>query len=239
MALLPVFSLDLAPPGRMMAPTIVGGAIESARSLSGYTSAIDIFGGGFVAVKYADINLSNMSANRLLYWMGLSARLNGGQRSITVPLLTDFWANNARPIYTGGVPFSDGTAFSDGSNYKQSTIPAWLDVAAAVNANPVTIRLLNSQALYGGEWFSILHSDGYHRAYTVMEPLAGTSNSDGSVTMVVSIRPPLRAATIYRAVVSFSRPMCTMRLAPGSTITSEISQNWTAKPEISFIESFP
>ena len=239
MALLPVFSLDLAPPGRMTAPTMIGGAIESARTMSGYTSAIDVSGGGYVAVKYVEIFLGNASANKLRYWMGLSARLNGGQKSITVPLMTDFWANNGLPIYTRGIPLSDGTTFSDGTTYMQSNIPAQLDAAAAVNANPVTIRMINGQALWGGEWFSILHLDGRHRAYNVIEPLSTVVNGDGSQTISVSIRPPLRVATAYQIPVRFDRPMCTMRLAPGSTISTDIMPSWQAKPEISFIESFP
>ena len=238
MVALPRFSLGLAPPGRMSAPMIVGGAIES-RSASGYISATDISGGGFVAIKYSNIVLGNRTPDAVRYWSMLGAQLSGGQRSIIVPFLTDFWANSGNPIRSSGIPHSDGSFFSDGSGYSQTNIPATLAAAAAVNANPVTINIQTGQLLYGGEWFSISHSDGYPRSYVVTDIVSQVVNSDGSTTSVVAIRPPLRRATTINTPVKFDRPECTMKLKGGTYPTMDFSNYWWSTPEIDFIESFP
>ncbi len=63
-------------------------------------------------------------------------------------------------------------------------------------------------------------------------------NGDGSTTYMVKIRSPLREAVPAGTFVRFNRPRCLMRLAPGSSITADISAFWWSTPDVSFIESF-
>ena len=91
MALPPLtFDLKRAPPGRMSAPRIVGASIEAGISQSGISSAVDISGGGLVAIKYSNIQLKNSDATQLKYWNQLRGQLVGGVRQITVPFMVDF-----------------------------------------------------------------------------------------------------------------------------------------------------
>lgn len=239
---IPTFDLNLAPPGTMLAPSIVGAAIEGGRSLSGITNAGNIAGGGLVTIKYGNVQLRYRNGAPLRYWSQLGAILNGGIRSILVPFLIDKWA----PVLDGfqtpiRTHFSDGTPFANGAaRFAQasgSTVSS-LIADGAIGAGTVTM-LLGSRALTGGEWFEIAHpAPTMSRAYCVTEVDSATDNGDGTMTFVVGIRPTLRAFVPAGTSPIFDRPKCLMRLAPGTVISAEVSSLWKATPDVTFIESF-
>lgn len=235
---IPIYDLNLAPPGRMTAPQIVGGAVEGGRTLSGLTSAADMTGGGLVSVKYGSIPLSNWTPDAQRYWSWLSAYLAGGVRSILVPLLVD----RISPLQGGlkqqvVVPHSTGALFSTGAGYRIGTVGAWVG-AAPVNAGTLTINVTGGAKLFGGEWFELTHASRGSRAYCVTEIDSATPVADGWTAYVIGIRPPLRDAIADGAAASFDRPKTLMRLAPGTTMANEIERFWYSTPEVSFIESF-
>ena len=80
-----VFDLSTMPPGRMTFPRIVGGSYEGGSALSGVTLASDITGGGFLAVDYAEIQLSNTKRDRILAFSRLMVALQGDE-CVPVPL---------------------------------------------------------------------------------------------------------------------------------------------------------
>ena len=209
------FDLRLAPPGTMTMPNIVGGTVEGGRSLSGLVSVADLSGGGLVTVKYGQIALRNVNPAKLRYWSRLGAMLNGGVRSILVPLLTDFIA-----------PFG-------------LTVTAQ---AAALNAGTLSFLVrgdfLTDDFLNGGEWFEIAHLTRSSRAYCITDVDAITSNQDGSISYTVGIRPPLREAIGDGTVLRFERPRFLARLAPGTSINADVDAAWWATPDATFLESF-
>jgi hypothetical protein len=265
---IPTFSLDLAPPGRMEMPNIVGASIETGRSLSGITGAADISGGGLVTVKYSNIQLGNANPAALKYWSYLALILNGGQRSIYVPLLTDFIAPRPGngPLYRQ-VPFSDGSGFSQidpasdpfsqpnifnmpnvfgntintvSSYFSESTISAMSVGSADLNAGAIIIKVLAGDTLVGGEWFEIQHPTKLYRVYGITDIDSSNYNpNDGTCTYNIGIRPTLREAVTDGTTIKFDRPRCTMRIQAGSKISVDVEKYWFGTPEVTFIESFP
>jgi hypothetical protein len=233
------FSLELCPPGRMTMPRIIGAGIEGGRSLSGISQAIDATGGGFVAVDYKMIQLGNVNQDRLRYFNRLGF-LNGGVRSIVVPLLVDA----VSPLALGASlfmasKFSDTSHFSDGSSFSQSAIAAVTVGAFALNASTIVIKILQGSPLQGGEWFGLFHPTKSNRAYLITDVDSKATNEDGSATYSVAIRPPLRGPIGDGSEVDFLRPRCVMRLAPGTTLSVDVEKYWYGTPDISFVESFP
>lgn len=236
---IPIYNLALAPPGRMTPPQIVGSAVEGGRTLSGLTSAADMTGGGLVAVKYSNVQLSNARPDALRYWSWLGAYLSGGVRSIIVPLLVD----RVSPLQDGLAPVADvphatGAVFSTGAGYRVGNVSAW-SAAAPLNAGTISFTVAGGATLFGGEWFELVHPTRGSRAYCIVSIDAQTANADGTVTYVVGIKPPLRDLIGAGAAVSFHRPKTRMRLAPGTRVEHEIEKFWqSTSAEISFVESF-
>lgn len=237
MAGLITFSLELAPPGRMSLPWLVGTSVETGRSQSGIATSADLSGGGMVAVKYGSVQLANVNPVRLKYWSQLKAQLTGGTRSIIVPLLTDFFSPITR--LAGSVPFSDGAYFSDGSGFATFSGSASLTADAALNAGVISMKVQGPIALTGGEWFDLFHPTKFYRAYTVSDVLSVTGpDVNGISTYNLAIRPTIREAMLAGSVCNFYRPRCMMKLEPGTQISGDVEKYWWSTPEISLSESF-
>lgn len=242
----PEFNLALAHPGRMSAPEIVGASIETGRSLSGLTGSMDISGGGFVTIKYSNILLDTKSPERVKYWSYLRSLLAGGQRSIIVPFMTDFWSPVVgQQYYTttfkGALASTPdtGVTFSNAARLQVMIVKASLTGAVTLNQSTVSINILGGQSLTGGEWFEIKHFTKSYRAYCVTDVLSTAVQGDGSYTCAVNIRPPLRDYADINQSVRFYRPRCLMRLMPGTSIPFDMEKYWWSTPEITFVESFP
>lgn len=237
----PTYALQLLPPGRMSID-IAGSSIESGRSLSGITGAVDMSGGGLWTVQYSQITVFERVEH--LYYQYLRNYLRGGVRSIIVPMLTDYVAPTpivGGPLWTPGMPFSDGSSWSDGSLWGQSTIQAAVVGNWPLNAGTIQIKIISGGLLQGGETFSINHlSPKWHRCYGISEiDSQGAPDENGAITYQVAIAPSLRAAVADQTPLEFARPRCLMRLAAGGA-----GMPWSLEPyqkgifDIQFIESF-
>jgi hypothetical protein len=215
---------------------IAGAAIDGGRAMSGVGSAVDFSGGGFWTVTYSEIAVFTPDQHR--YWTLLRNRLNGGVRSISVPLLTDWVgpfptdANGTPQAMLQRISFDDGAFFDDGSGFAESTVEAEIAVNAALNAGTVSIRMILGQELQGGETFSIAHPNKGDRAYSIDEIDSVVGN-----VVTCSIRPPLREAVTAGTYAEFSRPRCLMRLPPGATLPWSVRPNWESRPSVTFIEA--
>lgn len=238
---LPELSLALLPPGEMAMPLITGAAIESGKTLSGLTSAVDVGGGGLVTIKYGRIQLGNSSPANLQYWSYISNYLSSSRRSIVVPLLTDRIAPTPAgvPLYLTGIRHSDTALFSDGVGYSQVSIEAYIAAPAAVNDAVVSIRLVEGSAPGFGMWFELNHPIRSYRSYCIQSVDAVTANGDGTTTYTCAISPPLRDAISAGVLAKFDRPRCVMRALPGANLRASVEKFWWSTPELDLIESFP
>lgn len=248
-----ILNLSLLPPGRMTAPRIVGGSVEGGSALSGITLASDITGGGFVAVDYQDIQLSNTNRDRILFFNRLMVALQGGVRSLVVPLLTDYIApvadNPFSSVYSSvfgsafasglvTTTFSDGAPFSDGSTFTQPPVSGVCVSAGAAGDGTVTLTVVGGRPLQGGEWFGLNHATKSYRAYCVTDIDAQSIDDYGIVTATVGIRPTLRDVTTSGMILDWWRPRCLMRIRSGADATLDLAQFWYATPSLALVEAF-
>ncbi len=229
------FDLDKAVPGRMKMPRLVTTAIGGGVSLSGMTSSADISGGGIITVEYSDIQLVDASKANLRYWSWLAAITAGGKRPIAVPFMTDLFQPGT--FASGSTPFSDGSYFSDGSGFAVPGISGKVLAAAASGSATLQVSIEGGE-LFGGEWFSIKHPTKGYRAYCVETVSAPFGVSGESKSYTITFRPTLREAVTIGTDITYSRPMCLMRVDPSTPIETDLEAYWRGSSSVKFVEYF-
>lgn len=203
------WDLDVLHPGDFDAD-VIGTAVTGGRSSTGglvHSSAYAF--GGLVQVTYGQVVVDTRAQH--LYWNMLARRLNGAVREVQVPILTDRIA--------------------------PAGIAATLDGAHAAEATTVAIAVSAGAALTGGEWFGIDHANAGPRVYGIATVVSSTDVGGGAVDYVVTVAPPLREAAPDGAALTFSRPVCTMTLAPGQSMAWRVGSAWHSRPSVTFIEA--
>ncbi len=197
-------------PTCLFAPNDVNADIErrtisGGEAISGDEDLIATDGGGRVFVEFDDPYLDVPRVAKA--WRAVSAYLDGGARAIIVPFC------DARHQPTQGrvtTTHSDGTTFSDETEYVQGDAFGEIAVSAALRATTLQLQgLVLPEDLEGGEWLSIDHPTMRWRAYRIAEITAYDAVAG---TAIVSIRPPTREAVEAGTIVDFADPRCTMRL---------------------------
>jgi hypothetical protein len=180
--------------------TISGGV-----ALSGDEDLIAADGGGRVFVEFGDPYLDDIAAAKA--WRALDAYLDGGARAIIVP----FCDGRHQPMRARiSATHSDGTTFSDETEYAQGDAHAEIAEAAPLRATTLHLKnLVLPEDLVGGEWLSVDHPTMRWRSYRIAEITAYDAEAG---TATVTIRPPTREAVTIGEPVDFSEPRCTMRL---------------------------
>lgn len=201
--------------------------ISGGESLSGEEDVIATDGGGRVFYEIGNPFLDDPEV--ALAWRALDAYCDGGTRPIIVPFC------DARHQPTNGritVPHSDGSTFSDETEYSQGD--AFGEIAEDAPLRATTIKLHNlalPRPLIGGEWLSIDHPTMRWRAYRIAEIV-----EQGPSTTTLKIRPPLREAVVSGEAVDFDDPRCVMR--PVGGMPSPTSFGYAAAPAVRFVEDF-
>lgn len=121
------------------------------------------------------------------------------------------WFRPVADITSGTVPHSDGTPFSDGSEYAASPVIATVAVGAAERASEITIQISQGGPIIGGEDFSLDHPAMGRRMYRVTSIVS--DNGTGLYTL--KIRPLLREAVSSLVEADFNNPSCLMRYVSG------------------------
>lgn len=175
--------------------------LSGGTSLSGERDTISTDGGGRIFAELSNGTL--MDRNTTLAWRALLANLEEGAARANVPMC------DARhtPFSVGGsrVPHSDGSTFSDDSEYLGGFPLASTVGATALRATQITLSIHAAQPLIGGEWFAIEHPVKGWRMYCVRTIL---SQAGGVAT--VTFRPPLREAVDAQSYVELREPRCLM-----------------------------
>jgi hypothetical protein len=202
--------------------------ISGGEAINGDEDVIATDGGGRVFVEFGDPFLDDPAAAKA--WRAIDAYLDGGATAIIVPFC------DARHQPTNGrvlTSHSDGTTFSDETEYAQGD--AYGSVAAGAALRATTLQLDNlvlSEDLVGGEWLSIDHPTMRWRAYRIAEITAYDADAG---TATVKIRPPLREAVTVGEAVDFADPRCTMRVEGGMPSPTSLGY---ASGEARFVEDF-
>lgn len=202
--------------------------VSGGTALSGEEDVIETDGGGRVFVEFTDLYLDDPEV--ALAYRALSALSDGGATPFIVPLC------DARHQPTNGlltVPHSDGSTFSDETEYEQADSEASLSADAALRATTLVLDIAGlPRALLGGEWLSIDHLVHRHRAYRIAEIVEQSATS-----ATVKIRPPLREAATAGTDVNFADPLCVMRV--DGDMRSPTVMGYAVGDRVRFVEHFP
>lgn len=173
-----------------------GVAVTGGQTLGGVSRLSRLDGGG---LWVGEQNFYFHTPEQIRTARALEALMDGGATNIVAFSFEEPFS----PRTTGApVGFSDGSKFSDGSQFAGVGFTISLGSDAVLRATKLTVPNA-SDALIGGERFSIIHPTMGRRRYTV-----GRVEGDE-----LTIRPPLREATSAGTTLDFNRVGTVARLA--------------------------
>lgn len=177
-------------------------------------------------------NIRFLDATDTLLWRALRQICNGGVTPIVVPRNDVAFAPwPADVMDLGGVPFSDGSLFDDGSGFYQSIIDVTARGPSLLRATSMEFDLNYCGALQGGEAFSIEHPTFGWRLYEI-----ATVEAEGS-TAAVTFNPPLREAVSDGTPLEFDRPRCLMKLAAPGAMDLNVTTWPFSLASVKFVEA--
>lgn len=182
---------------------------------------------GYWSIDLLNITLGNPAQRRT--FNAIRTKLAGRGGYIAVPVR----ARESAPWPDGVlrdfalVTHSDGTRFSDGSKYRQRTIDLQMNVAAALGASVVLLRLVRGAADLSGIRFSYRHA-----MYETGPAIA----IEGDVWQV-PIVPSIRAAIPAGADLEADLPTCLCHLASDDAMGSGVSVPYIDRVSVSFVEA--
>jgi len=212
---------------------VVGSEVDGGTSLSGIQDVVETSGGGYWQGDWSEADFGGRSEDEraeTLAWRAANAGLAGGRRVI-VPFC-DRWH---QPILGGTtVPHSDGTPFSDGSEYVSSGSPAGVIAVingqiGGLNATILDIAITSERPLIGGERFGYIGANGWDdRAAEIgtVEPIEGGYR--------ISFIPPIRGGIVPGDRLDFDNPRCVMRRS--SEPTNALSMGLWSSASITMVE---
>lgn len=183
-------------------------------------------GGGWWVADFGMMRASSSAHHRAL--RALAVRLRGGRR-IDVPFL------EKEPM--GGITsvgFSDGTTFSDDTEFQSGIVSAVLDEAVTLRSDVAVIRIDSGHELLGGDVYSLdrggLLGSEMH-VTSAIERLSGNR-------WAVEIGPQFRRGYLAGTEVNFNDPCCAMRLNdPEGTMWPEAAPAWNVDAAAHFEEA--
>lgn len=198
--------------------------ISGGTALNGQADTIATDGGGFWWFELAEPFLDEVET--ALAWRALSAHTGGG-RPVIVRIC------DARHQPSGGyaeVPHSDGTPFSDATEYLSGDVDIRAATDAALRATSLAIeKVAVPKALVAGERFSIAHAVMRDRLYQI------EAISDDGLT--ITFVPPLREAITAGTELNFIDPRCVLRRE--GDMRSGTRLGFAESSGVRFVEHFP
>ncbi|MDR6952292.1 hypothetical protein J2X65_001647 [Ancylobacter sp. 3268] len=152
----------------------------------------------------ATLSFGVFTPDQMREWEGFIASLDGTLGEVLIPAFAEDLAPSL-PGYgvdIGGIPYSDGAMFSDGSGHTQPTTRFHLAADADLRATQITVTRELGGDLRRGMKFSIV--DRMH-IITSIPTVSGAEST-------FEIRPPTRAYAAAGAAVEFGHPVCRMQL---------------------------
>lgn len=155
----------------------------------------------------------------------IEATLDGGVGKIVAWSFEEPFAPDGLSL--SEVPHSDGSPFSDGSEYLTVPNGAVTTADAALRATTLSITMV-AGVIQGGERFSIVHPTKGWRRYTV-------SRVEGDE---ITIRPPLREAALSGTELNFLRVGCACRLANPEEFFGALDASRIVEVTARWVEAF-
>lgn len=171
-------------------------------------------------------------------WRGLIADLQGGLNDLVIGAFDCRQAPRplAGPASVGGIPHSDGSFFSDGSGYRQSTIKVSAASKAELRATSLRLAIGRAGPLKRGMYFTVWTNEAgviLPRMHMITKPPEVRGNS-----ATIQFLPPLRAPVAAGAEVDFGSPKLAMNLADDGAGDLDIRLRRFSSPSLELQESW-
>ncbi|NHT77557.1 hypothetical protein G8E10_17730 [Rhizobiaceae bacterium CRRU44] len=175
-----------------------------------------------------------LSPDRILEWRGIIGALQGGLEDLLIGPFDEFQAPTlgGLPPIIGGIPHSDGSLFSDGSGYSQSTI--LVSSSGDLDLRRTSARFLIERAgpIKRGMYFTV-RSGGRPSMHMITKP---PEKSGGFVD--VEFLPPLRFDLPNGSEVDFADPKMLMNLSSPESGDLPLDMGRWSRPSIELEESW-
>ncbi len=175
-----------------------------------------------------------VTTEQILEWRGIIADLQGGLEDIVISPFDHLRApvhGGLPPIMTG-IPHSDGSLFSDGSGYSQSTIKVTAQANLGLRATSAVLAIEEAGPLKRGMYFSV-----YNGMRPSMHVLTKPPEVEGD-TVTVRFLPPLRGPVSAGDEVDFADPKLVMNLASPDVGELALNMGRWGRPSIELQESW-
>lgn len=194
---------------------VLASELDGGTAINGVSEVIQTDGGGYWQADFTNGNFGGRQADRrdlTLAWRAIGAGLNGGTEVIV--RFCDRWH---QPVSTfGSVPHSDGSPFSDDSEYvsdgaASSVLAVVNGQAGGLNCTILDIAIASEKPLIGGERFTLVHETWGPRAYEIssVEDIVGGQR--------IKFIPPVRGGVLVGDPIDFDDVRCVMRRSSAAT----------------------
>lgn len=197
--------IDLLIPRDKQFSPMSGAARYGGRTLNGSARVTSWQAGGLWRGKYIQIGLHE--PEKVLLLEAIEAILDAGAEPMAIPLLP--LARAPLSYATGPAPHSDGSPFSDDSEYAGSNIRGVLAENAEIFGTLLTFTWSGPVHIFGGD-FEVAAPEG-PRAHRIKR-FRSRAGAPGAFIYQVEISPPLRCDLVAGAPLDFENPRCLMRL---------------------------
>lgn len=182
---------------------------------------------GWWSIAYKGVALAGAARRRAFNALGTHC---GGMAGL---LAVPVWSHDTAPWPAGSVEglvlsdHSDGSSFSDGSQYSQQAVVVETVEAVAIGATAMTLRLVTGIDSLAGVRCSYQHA-----LYKTGFP---TSVVDDEWT--VPVTPAVRAPIPAGAELEFALPTCLVRLASDREMDTSLTAGWFDRVDVAFVEA--
>lgn len=205
------------------------------RTFSGKQQTVSTDAGFWVADLSGFPVLSDAA---ILEWRGTIGSLEGSANDLVIGPY-DYLRAPAPHGYSpqiSGIPHSDGSYFSDGAGYRQSTIKVRAAASAKLRATTLTLAVEQAGPIKKGMYFTVWSEVSgviVPRMYMVTRP----PEVDGS-RVEIQFRPPLRQAVDRNDEVDFADPKLLMNLSDQDAGSLDLEYGRFARPSLLLEESW-
>jgi hypothetical protein len=181
---------------------------------------------GWWAIDFKAVSLYTVAQRRM--WNALRITLCGTAGQVAVPA----WSFDTAPWLPGTNGYvlsthSDGTTFSDDSEYSQPQSVVEMAVAAALGDTAVTLRIVGGIDELTGTRFSYNHA---------LYELGIPTVVDGD-EWTMPVFPAIRAPIPADALLNFTLPTCLVKLATDRAMDVSLTAGNFDRADVSFVEA--
>jgi len=183
-------------------------------------------------------NFPILERDAILEWRGTLASLDGSANDVIIGPYDNLRAPSppGLPPVIGGIPHSDGSFFSDGAGYRQSTIKVRAAQSAAQRSTSMRLRIDEAGPIRKGMFFtvwSIVGGVSIPRMYVIV----ASPEVDGNI-VDIRFRPTLRISVSSGDEIDFADPKILMNLSDEEAGSLNLEYGRFARPSISLEESW-